>query len=549
MKRVVSGIACAVLLVLLPGCAQIGSVVGNLMTQKTSNLGDVAMQVRLIQNLYPKEAATTEVSYASDKWVPGSNSLVVNFTKRQGIGMYTIDGVIKNGADTLPYWSNGVYARTVSDLGPQPVEVVTSSGQTFKTTVTPVEPIKIKSVNGGTGTIDFNKDLVLEFEHPKGAKNTEGKAYLILDVMGTTSFVEIASFRLKDKVTIPAVAFRNIPNLKPRTGPTWLLVERFKVEPVQRGVVGACQVISVAWDHAQVTVTGELDKVDFINTKIESGEDDKKLVAELSKPNAYTGKPFSTAKKMALVSLSVRATKLMQTRTSTNTTKTYGGGYVTTTTTTTTSTRKFPTLPDAYWDKLLDNLYKDVSGLMKKRYNIELIPMEKVLASKTYQDLEEIKDEASVVEVSKSYKGTKSLIPTSLSSMISSVSSTFAADRTDARLIEELDVDGLISVTLDLEMPWFDEAAKATLAPRLAIRISGEPNGYLYGPTIYTQGVVYGMGDPISDAIMESGSFPGEFLEGVVRLKDLNTLLNKALDEQAAREKELGYQEIWNLRK
>jgi hypothetical protein len=165
------------------------------------------------------------------------------------------------------------------------------------------------------------------------------------------------------------------------------------------------------------------------------------------KPNAFYGPPFSSVKKFALTSLSVRGTLRKQIVNKSS--STIGN---TTTTTTTTKTWQFPQLSNAFWDQLLENIHSDITSLLKDRYGIGLIPVELVVRAPTYAELQPISDENTTVEIERTYKGTKSLIPTSFSALVGAISSTFASDRPDSRLMNELEVDGLISITLDLDL-------------------------------------------------------------------------------------------------
>jgi len=213
------------------------------------------------------------------------------------------------------------------------------------------------------------------------------------------------------------------------------------------------------------------------------------------------------------------------------------------TTTTTTTTKTFPQLPEAYWDALVNNLYADFEKVLMDNYNIELIPIEDVIKAKSYAALEPIKDEVSVVEIEKSYGGTKNLIPTTLSAIVDGISTTFAADRLDSRLIRELGVDGLIAVTLDIEMSW--EGYR--LSPRMSLRISGGPNGYKVGPTIYAQGLISGPGLELEEANMNS-TYLSEVLPNIIRQDELMNALNVALNKLKEAEKEKDYETIWNLK-
>jgi hypothetical protein len=167
----------------------------------------------------------------------------------------------------------------------------------------------------------------------------------------------------------------------------------------------------------------------------------------------------------------------------------------------------------------------------------------------SYADLEPIDDQVTEVAVEKGYRGSKNLIPTTLGAIVGNISTTFASDRIDARLIDELGVDGLIAVTLDLEMQTdFDASAERStrIVPRLSFRVSGPPNGYTYGPTMYATGVITGEGALVDDA---KDALPAEFLKEVVRQEALVAAFGEALARLQEEERaDQAYARLWELK-
>jgi len=542
-------------LLFIGGCVAVGSMVAKMMTQKTDDLSTAAVQVRFIRNLYPAATQTTEVKYLKDMWPEGGNMVVINFQKREGIGMYSIDGKVFIDGEEVPHTANGFYGKIIDadDLSPKKIVVETTSGQRAEFTVAPTHPIEIAEVNGTErgGEVNLEQDLQLKINNPQGSENTEFRVAFLSDIMGTRSFQEVGVFRSADDITIPAAVFRNPGTaVSPNDGENYLLVERFELAPYNVEGVGAAQVIAQSMDCVPVNISGEVEE-SWVGTIANSGirvneeiENERgKLTIDMNKPNAFLGRPFSSGKKFAMVSFTVRATKLKQSRSSTSTSEaTYGNTRVTTTTTTT-QTRQFPKLPDSYWEELVNSLYADFEKTLLSNYNIELIPVEQVLQAESYSDLEPIDDNITVVEVEKSYKGTRNLIPTTMSAIMNNISSTYASDRIDSRLIRELGVDGIIAVTIDLEMPW----EEFTLSPRMSIRISGPPNGYIQGPTIYTQGVIFGNGVELEEAKMNAGHVM-DVLPEIIRKDDLMMALQTGFDKMAEMERDADYEAIWALK-
>ncbi len=560
MKKLsLKGMISLAVIILLSGCGAVmkttGTLAGKLLTQKTADLSKASVQVQFVRNVYPAAVNSIEVEYLGKDWQDGGNMVTINFLKREGIGMYAIDGQVFIDGSEVPHLANGFYGKWTGreDFTPKMIRVVTSSGQEAEFLVTPPPPIRIVSVNGqkDTADVNLNSPLTLELESPQADSRTEFSVSLLSNIMNIRTFIESGIFKYKNKIIIPAALWKNsMSPVPPVGGESWLRIERFNVNTAIIKGVGATQVVGTAIDCVPVRVTGELEETRF-GTVDEQGltvsETIKNKTGEMniefSKPNAFLGRPMNSGKKFAVASFTVRATRLQQSRTSSSSNTTYTSTHKITTTTTTTTTRTFPTLPDAYWDELVARLYKDFESILQENYNITLIPVEQVVQAPSYASLEPITDQISMVEVEKSYKNTKNLIPTTFSAIVKNISSTFASDRIDARLLRELDVDGLIAVTIDLEMPW----EEFSLSPRLSIRISGAPNGYKAGPTIYLQGLVSGNGLPLDEAKMDA-KYLMNLLPNVIRQKDLMSALNRGFKAMAEREKSMDYTTLWSLK-
>ena len=552
MKRINYKVVTSLLFIalFLAGCGTMtkmaGSLAGALMTKSTDNLNNAAIQVYFMRNVYPKETNVAEVDYFEGAWQKNGNMVFVSLLNREGMGFLTVDGTVSIDGEVVPHVKNGFYGKWIDkdDVSPKRVVIKTKSGQVAEFTVAPPEPIKIKSVNEKLrgAIVNVESDLTLELESENITDRSEIKISLINDIMGISTFTDVGVFKLRKKITIPAVMWENTgAGMSPRAGGNWLKIERYNVIPTNVKGVGASQVIGVSLDTVPVTVTGEIDEI-FLGTSTNEGVRIKeKLSAKeggmnvnVTKPTAYLGRPMSSGKKFALASFTVRATRLQQSRSSTA----RSGNMIVKTT----ETRTFPKLPDAYWDNLVNNLYADFESVLKSNFDMELIPVEDVIKAPSYHRLEPISDKVSTVEIEKSYKGTKNLIPTTLSAFFSNISTTFASDRPDSRLIQELGVDGLIAVTLDLEMDW-----EGALSPRLSIRISGAPNGYIAGPTIYLQGVINGEGVAWDTAKMNADNTM-KTLPDVIRKEDLMKSLDTVFKKMKVAEKEGAYEALWALK-
>lgn len=532
----------------LIGCAQIGKMVGGLLTGSTANLKELSMIAQHVSNIYPPDIGVTAADYFPEGTMAGDNYVAMTFLKRDGVGLAKVDGQVTMDGAPVGYVGVGSYLQKTERVAKE-ISIMTTSGQQATFTLKPQLPIKIKSIAGGSNEVDRNSDLVLELENPAGHENTFIRVALMMDLVGVTDFAELGHYRSADKIVIKKEEFLHPSVIDGiaggiRDGESYLLVERYTMSNKGPKEFGAVQFRSVYFDIAKVNVSEEPE--DVISGAVVY-EDINGFQVDVSKPNAYTGKPISSAKKFAIASFSVRATKLKQVRTSTSTSSSsyYSGGYkyTTTTTVTTTRTRKFPQVPKEHWDGLTAELYEAFVKELKSVYNIELIPIEQVTSSENYKLMFPIEEKMSEAEYTGTYGGTKTLIPTTMGEIIGSASSTFAADRPDARLIDELGVDGIISVTIDFEMPWFDDTEEMKLNPRMAFRITGPAFGYNFGPIVYAQGVIAGAG-----AEFDGENLSYDFLQKTIRKDELMNAFGKSFNKLRQVEQKLGYTTIWGNR-
>lgn len=533
------------------GCAQIGSIVGKMLTQSTGDLGKVSVMVQHVQNLYPADSKTTEAKYMGKNWREGETMLAVIGFKRDGLGMWKLDGTLTANGDTMEYFTNGVFGSYVDKDKPVDVTIETSEGNYAEFTVTPVEPVTIKSINGGSNEIDLTKDLILEFDVNEMVKNKNIQISLMVDLLGTRSKMPVAYVTEAKKVIIPNEIFKHLGFwYGPNKGDNYLIAERYYINPENISDAGATQIASYYQDWKKVTVMGEVEGYSFAPATYSlEVDDDNEVKIEIVKQNALYSPPISRPKTFAMASFVVRATKLYQRRvkTTTSTSTSVSGNIKTTTTTITTitKTRKFPQLPDEVWNNYLDSTYANITKILEKHLHYNTIPLEQVMQSENYANLDAVPDCVSVVEVSKSYKGTRRLLNTSPDDFKFEMSSTFATDRPMSRLIRELGVDAILAITIDLEMPWFEEVDDIKLSPRLAIKLFGPTNG----PNIMTEHlsmVISGPGLPL-----EKNPNPNnfeEFLRTTSQIDALVRALNHGFVRTREIEREWKYDDIWALK-
>lgn len=537
----------SVLPVLLTSCNQLGKVVAEGITETTNSLKGIACSVFYTSNLYPKSVKNSTVENMDKVWKEGANAITVTLAKKQGIGAYKLNGSVIVDNEPLPYIFGGAYSKVFEDnLTQKTIKLSTNSGDETSITINPPKPVNLVSVNGAKeeAEVDLNKDLYLEFDNFKNLdKNDRLKVSFLMDVLGIREFVDIGIFKPSKMLKIPAFAFKNlsvtasasgVAELK--AGKNFIKVERYNIKKDRIAGLAASQAVSMSWATMPVNLVGNSMQNMGIEVKGETGTNQENFLKySFNKPNAFYSKPFSKAKKFALYSLSVKG--LLRDVQSFTSSSTAGG---VTTTTTTTITRQFPQLPDLYWEQLIENSFKDITKILKDM-NIDLIPVQRVTSSKEYGFLEEIDDVNTKYEIVKKYKNTKNLMPTSLFKIFETTSSTFASDRPESRLIDELGVDGLIGISIDLAVDRKSDLIK--LVPRLTIRVMGGANGYSVGPVVYTNGYVTGAGTSFSESEFSNINA----LNRITRKDDMMKLLSKGLKDLIKKEKDMGYDAIWSL--
>ncbi len=526
----------------------LGKLAGNLLTSTTDDLSTLSMQVIYMQNLYPSETETIETEYFGF-WEPGMDMAGVLFLKKEGVGMSKIDGTVNIDGNLTEHVANGFYGGIVSqNSGAHTVNVSTVRGDQAELKADPIEPIEIISVNGKPKgevvDVNMDEDLVLELNHPEGG-TADFYVAVLGKVMGIRGFNEIGFFKSTTKIIIPKEAFRHTATTayKFEQGNNYLLVQRTKEKVVNLPALGAAQVISGAMDWSPINLVGDQKTFLGIGTdEYNAGYKAKTkdgFEVNANKPNAFWGPPLSEPKKLAMASFVVRATQLKQQQVKTSTST---SGNVTTTTTTTT-TKTFPEVPEAYWDQLVNEFYKKFETALLEQMNVQLVPIETTMKASQYQHLFATMDTVSEEIVVKPYKGCKLLLPTTFSETWASRTSTFPSDKPEIKLLEELGVDGIISVTVDCAMSWED----GSLSPRMSFRINGPTNGWKVGPTTYANGLIAGPGQGVSETAKNAADITDQ-LNQIMNVDRVIALFTEAMEGLKADEANKGYEKIWALK-
>lgn len=255
---------------------------------------------------------------------------------------------------------------------------------------------------------------------------------------------------------------------------------------------------------------------------------------EITKPGAFLSRPLEQAKKVGLLSLSIRGTTdksyVEQSSSTTGNMKT---------TTTTTTTLRFPQQSDKTWDGLLESLYPAFMDVLKSELKAAEVPVDKITGTEAYKSTVAFTrdDKNNKIEFSRSFRQTKVV------SARMPMGEGYASNGVNQRIMKESGADSLVTLTLDLQIA-VGKDGQVLMKPRLAYELVGKPNGsrttnkYFTGTIDSTVGVSFTSNITVAQ------------LETIVRKSDLMTVFRKALEEIKAKEKQNGdYDEVWNLQK
>lgn len=568
MKRALVASLAAATLLMGTGCATvyrfIGDMTAQLITQKTADLSQLSVNAGYITNLFPTTFELTETDYGAEYWREGQNLLGVNLFKRSGVGLYELDGAVgyrdaKGALIPMTYVGKGSYMVPLAknDYAPKTIVLRSANGQTATFRVAPAPPITIKAINGKPpqdATIDLSRDMVLDVAHAPGSLGTPVKISMIATALGQRAMTDIGIFKAANRMVIPKAAFRNLSITASQDvgavtlerGRSLLLLERYDQQVTADGRVEAAQLIGKAWSWAPVKVVGDWRPNTAIDFSGEMSAQASPVRYSVFKPSAYYAPALLGGKTFSLGALRARGTLYKSTK-SESSSEAFGVR----TTTTTTTTLQFPDLPDATWQGMLAQLERGLGDRLKRATGVQLVPMERLAASPTYKKMgamEQVKAnragiDKSEVYVEKPLRGSRFVFPESFADVLSSVSSTFPADRPISRVLAESRMDGLMVGTLDLQIATQKGSDKLVLVPRFSYSFYGPPNGYVAGPTSFGGGTIEMRdGVPFSEAELRKNP---RALDAVVRMNDLLDAFEKSLRELRMKEMAEGYDAIW----
>jgi hypothetical protein len=511
--------------------------------ETSADLNSVAPLVIIDSNLHPDKVGTIAQTFF-DGWVPGGDMAFLMFTAKKSSKFVKLDGTVTIDGKPVECLTLGMYTQTTpASTAARRVEITMSSGQKSSFTIKPFAkaPFKVKSINGSSdnASVDLTKDVVIELEEVDVPANGLLKVSIAINQVSIKSLYDIAFVRAGTKITIPANAFRNA-NIKPAGDATF----NFKKSYIQvsyeapdeatdvSGIFPAMPYFRSYSDGKFVNVTSEPN----INTGLQASGTESNYQYKVFKANAFLSRPFSQAKKVGLLSFSLRGTSYKEVTQTTSTgpvkMNPFGGASSTTTVATITITKELP------WEGVMEELYPEFAAVIQSELGATIEPVNKITAAPSYSIIEATAqdDETTSVEFARTYKNTKVI------SAFMPISEGYGSSGVYQKIMNESGTDALVTLTLDLQLSQESTGGKMLMIPKLAFEIAGKANGRIAN-TKFIAGT-------IESAVV--GSFEKDLtaaqLSAIIRKSDLANALRKALHDMKEKEAANGdYEVVWNL--
>ncbi|MDQ6983712.1 MAG: hypothetical protein Q9M44_03250 [Ghiorsea sp.] len=526
-------------LFLLAGCASMSKMMMDMMIGKTDDLNKTNIEVKYYTNIYPEgtESVTSSVMGTKEEpWEAGRDFVFTAFLEKGStsiVPFMQLEGNVNYNGTSAPYLGAGHFGKSYSGSAPDKIsiDITSMKGQNLKFNVDKAPRIKIISINGqknGAFKLDPSKGLKLKLQVPRNLRGKYMTAWLTFDAFAAKAFNPLAIFKAQETVYLSPQVLRHGQtgnNASTNFDSDNYLLIKLATEKQIKHAKHNIKVIYEAMDGKPIEIIKDIDLVATTQATVEL---DGGFKANVSTRGAMYSKPLKSARKLALVNLTIDGT-LVTTETSTSTN---GDREITTT-----NTWQFPDKPLKDWDTYMGQVYKDVRDVFASEYRVSFLPRSKVTAAKAYQamavDFEE-KYTSSIIK--HSYQGAKPIkVPTTdanpvdINNPLQKTTSPYKA------LMKELGVDGLVFVTISSVVP---KTEVITLSSKMNIQVIG------YGVTKDTSHMSY------LKASFETGEGRGtnNALYKIMRQDHVRQTLKTGAQKLDAMNKENGFYDVWALR-
>jgi len=543
IKKLIKPIAVSIIcLSLLSGCANMSKMMMDMMIGKTDDLNKTNIEVKYYTNIYPEGTETVTSSVMGTKeepWEAGRDFVFTAFLEKGStsiVPFMQLEGDVKYNNTTAPYLGAGHFGKSYVGGAPDNIniDITSKKGQKLNFKVAAAPRIKIISINGqknGAFKLDPSKGLTLKLEVPRNLRGKYMTAWLTFDAMAAKSFLPLAIFKAKETVYLSPQMLRHGQTANNAStnfdSDNYLLIKLATEKQIQHAEHDI-KVIYEAMDGKPIEITKDIDLIAATEATVEL---DGGFTANVSTRGAMYSKPLKSARKLALVNLTINGS-LVTTQSSESSETNWANDK--TTTTTTLRTWQFPDKPIKDWDTYMGQVYKDIRDVFASEYRVKFVPRSKVTAAKAYKAMaSDFEEKYSSATINHSYQGIApikdagSLVD--LNHPLQKMESPYKA------LMKELGVDGLVFVTISSYVPKIDPI---TLNSRININVIG------YGITKETSNLNY------LTANFETGngrntSHP---LYKVMRQDHVKQTLKDGVQKLDKMNRENGFFDVWALR-
>jgi hypothetical protein len=532
---------------------QIGKVALKFMTKKEADFNNIAAIGMYQTNVYAADVGITTLG--TEDWEEGENLVGVQLVKPGGaIGVIALDGTVSvNGVEAKSYGGGAYYARfDADDTSTKTVTLTSSNGESTEFEISSLPSVRIKSINGNSTspTVDLSSDLEIELDYDSEAEGKRVIVSLITSAVGAKGFAYFQSAIINNKITVPADAFKHKhiagggPTGKDVTN--WVKgVNHLQVMILEsdRGTSGQpfdyFRSDMRSFDTVPVNVTGDVEGRAWVQVKGESEESSGKFKYTANSSNAWYARPLdSDIQRIGISSLSVSGTLFKQ-EVETSERDNYATGYREITTTTTTF--QFPELDDQYWDQFLENIYSDLTSMLRNDYGASVVDVDQITSNRIYDEFYTPQDENTKEYIAKNLRNTKRLVPNSLGEVLGDRTTALIADNgTSARLMRDMNMDAFMDVVINYQVAG-GENNTIVLVPNVSYRVSGQTQGYDGTSNVWFNGNIQGPGVSFSESEFSDLNALNRIGQKDVIVK----LIKQSIKELSDKQNEFGYQTVW----
>lgn len=499
---------------------------GSSMLGNTDDLNTVDLSISFMQNLHPTEVQEIGQNFFNG-WEPAGTGILMMFTSKSQLQMTKLEGDVKVDGVPANYASMGFYTSFTKGKEPKKIDITSKSGQNLSFTIEPPkQKVKLLSINGQAtnASLDMSKDVVLEFADMPEDTKTPIMVQITGSTIGLKTLYTVGYFNPKKKIVIPPAMFRQMGVGNIGLSGCYLQVSRGKMEnPTNvKGTSQNLKLGTIVYDGMFVNVTNKptfSKGIEVNGTLAEVGYEVKKGAA-IGSPN------FAKMKTLGVMGFAAKGSTSYFDRT---TKYKIGEGYETVV-----KYAEFPKFDNSVWDEVLNKAYVQITDILAKEFNVNIVPLEKVTNSAPYKEAKpyETSEVNTHDEFFITYKNTKSL------SGIRPVTELGGLNSPEHKIMEVTGANALLKLTLNFTMNF--KGTSAFMTPTLNYEIVGPLVGDLYSTSFLT-GSVTG-----SDYFIKNKKSisPDELETKVLNINGLTNAFRKAMQDIKAKEKENGDYDI-----